>query len=597
MEHKHWPNLATLFFTRAGEKGDRPFLWQKAGSDWQSTSWADAASQTAALSRALGELGIATGDRVMLVSESRPEWPIADIAIMAAGAVSVPAYITNSVRDHLHVLTDSGASGIIVSTSFLAKRVLQAAIDAPKVKFVIAMEDPAVTQDTGLAIHRWGDLIDSHDGPPDSIAEKAAALTRDQTACLIYTSGTGGVPKGVMLSHGAILSNCTGAINLLSEMGLDDEIFLSFLPLSHSYEHTAGLFFPISIGAQIYYASGVDKLTADMAHAKPTIMTAVPRLYEVMHDRIRRGVSQAGGKKEALFEKTLALGRKRYEDPTGLSLGEQIADTVLTRLVRRKVKAGFGGRLKALVSGGAPLNYDIGVFFTALGIRILQGYGQTESAPCISCNPPNNSRIDTVGPPMDGVELRIADDGEILVRGELVMQGYWQNPRATAEAIQDGWLHTGDIGVLDTGGHLRITDRKKDIIVNSGGDNLSPQRIEGFLTLQPEIAQAMVYGDKRPHVVALIVPDQEFLENWARENEREDIDVASLVYDTEFRAEMGAAIDRINADLSVIEKIRRFIISADSFTIENGMMTPTLKIRRHVIRDKYGDALEALYGG
>lgn len=597
MEHQHWPNLATLFFTRAGELGNKPFLWHKVEPDWQSTSWAVAASRTAAITRALGDLGITAGDRVALVSESRPEWPIADIAIMAAGAISVPAYTTNSVRDHLHVLTDSGASGIIVSTSFLAKTVLQAAIDAPTVKFIIAIENPEVTQDTGLAIHRWDDLIDAHDGPPDSIAVKAAALTRDQTACIIYTSGTGGVPKGVMLSHGAILSNCAGAIKLLSEMGLDDEVFLSFLPLSHSYEHTAGQFFPISIGAQIYYARGVDKLSIDMAHAKPTIMTAVPRLYEVMHDRIRRGVSQAGGKKAALFEKTITLGRKRYENPGSLGLGEKITDAFLTRLVRRKVQAGFGGRLKALVSGGAPLNYDIGVFFTALGIRILQGYGQTESAPCISCNPPSNFRIDAVGPPMAGVELRIAEDGEILVQGELVMQGYWRNPDATAEAIQDGWLHTGDIGVLDSDGHLRITDRKKDIIINSGGDNLSPQRIEGFLTLQPEIAQAMVYGDKRPHVVALIVPDQEFLGNWAIESGREDIELDALVYDEEFRAEIGAAIDRINADLSVIEKIRRFILSADPFTIENGMMTPTLKIRRHMIRTKYGDALEALYGG
>jgi long-chain acyl-CoA synthetase len=597
MEHKHWPNLATLFFTRAGELGDKPFLWQKVGSNWQSTTWTSAASQAAALARGLLDLGISKGDRIALVSESRPEWPIADIAIMATGAISVPAYITNSVRDHLHVFTDSGASGVIVSTSTLTKPVLQAAIDAPSVKFVIAMEDPEVSQDTGVPIHAWDTLIAAHDGPPDTIINTAAAFGRDDTACLIYTSGTGGVPKGVMLSHGAILSNCDGAKKLLAEIGLDDEVFLSFLPLSHSYEHTAGLFFPISIGAQIYYASGVDKLTIDMAEARPTIMTAVPRLYEVMHDRIRRGVSQAGGKKAALFEKTVALGRKRYEDPNGLGLGERLTDALMTRLVRKKVQAGFGGRLKALVSGGAPLNYDIGTFFTALGIRILQGYGQTESAPCISCNAPGHIRIEAVGPPLDGVEVRIADDGEILVRGELVMQGYWQNPDATAEAIQDGWLHTGDIGVLDPDGHLRITDRKKDIIVNSGGDNLSPQRIEGFLTLQPEIAQAMVYGDKRPHVVALIVPDQEFLENWAKENKREDIDLASLVYDDEFRGEIGRAIDRINADLSVIEKIRRFVISADPFTIENGMMTPTLKIRRHMIRTKYGDALEALYGG
>lgn len=597
MDRTDWPNLVTMFFDRAGAKADEPFLWQKTGNDWQSTSWRNAANTAAAIAKGLASLGVENGDRVALVSESRPEWPIADIAIMAAGGISVPAYTTNGVKDHLHVLTDSGAKGIIVSTPALAQTVIQAAIDAPTVEFVITLQEPGLEQNTGVALYEWQALATTHKDALEDIVAQSAAMKREQTACLIYTSGTGGVPKGVMLSHGAILSNCAGAVDLLTEIGLEDEVFLSFLPLSHSYEHTAGLFFPISIGAQIYYASGVDKLSADMAAAKPTIMTAVPRLYEVMHDRIRRGVKTAGGRKEALFEKTVALGRKRYENAVPLSLGERFTDALLTKLVRRKVSAGFGGRLKALVSGGAPLNYDIGVFFTALGIRILQGYGQTESAPCISCNPPGNNRIDTVGPPMKDIDLRIADDGEILVRGELVMQGYWGNPDATAEVIQDGWLHTGDIGELDPDGHLRITDRKKDIIVNSGGDNLSPQRVEGFLTLQPEIAQAMVYGDRRPHIVALIVPDETFAENWATTNNRTSSDLEALIDDEEFRKAIGAAVDRINTDLSVIEKVRRFRLTAEPFTIENSMMTPTLKIRRHVIREKYGDSLEALYGG
>jgi long-chain acyl-CoA synthetase len=596
MDRTDWPNLVAMFFDRAQTKGDSPFLWRKTDLDWQGTSWRQAADTVAAIARALTSLGIDQGDRVVLVSESRPEWPIADLAIMAAGAIAVPAYTTNGAKDHLHILTDSGAKAIIVSTPALAGTVLQAALDAPSVKFVITLEDPGIEQDTSVVLHDWQVLSQRHAAPIEDIVERNAAVPREQTACLIYTSGTGGVPKGVMLSHGAILSNCAGATDLLSEIGLDDEVFLSFLPLSHSYEHTAGLFFPISIGAQIYYASGVDKLSADMAVVKPTIMTAVPRLYEVMHDRIQRGVRTAGGRKETIFRRTLALGRKKYENNARLSLGEALTNAVLTRLVRRKVQAGFGGRLKALVSGGAPLNYDIGMFFTALGIRILQGYGQTESAPCISCNPPARNRIETVGRPLKDVDIRIADDGEILVQGELVMQGYWDNPEATADAIKDGWLHTGDIGKVDADGYLRITDRKKDIIVNSGGDNLSPQRIEGFLTLQPEIAQAMVYGDRRPHIVALVVPDATFAESWAKEAGLTGTDLDALIDDDAFRKAMSAAIDRVNSELSVIEKVRRFRMTAEPFTIENSMMTPTLKIRRHVIRQQYGEILEGLYG-
>ena len=263
--------------------------------------------------------------------------------------------------------------------------------------------------------------------------------------------------------------------------------------------------------------------------------------------------------------------------------------------MRRKVAARFGGRLKAMVSGGAPLNYDIGVFFTALGLRLLQGYGQTEAAPVVSCNPPGDNRIATVGPPLAGVEVRIADDGEILVRGELVMQGYWGNPAATAEVLRDGWLYTGDVGEIDDDGYIRITDRKKDIIVNSGGDNLSPQRVEGFLTLQPEIAQAMVYGDRKPHIVALVVPDQSFAEQWAAANGAAP-ELARLVEDDGFRSAIGAAVERVNGELSVIERVRRFALTDAAFSVQNGLMTPTMKIRRHAIIDRYGSIFEGLYG-
>jgi long-chain acyl-CoA synthetase len=590
MDYDVCTSLPAMFFANTAEIGDRGFLWERCDGAWKPVSGAQARSDAAALSNALKSLDVVKGDRIALISENRPEWLIADIGIMAAGAISVPAYVTNQVSDHLHILGDSGAKGAIVSGPALARNLLPAAREAG-LDFIITMA-PLDGDMGGPAIHLWSDLLGAQDGTAPATPD-LSAISRTDTACLIYTSGTGGTPKGVMLSHGAILSNCKGAYHLLLGFGLDDEVFLSFLPLSHSYEHTAGLMFPLSINAEIYYAESIDKLAANMEEVKPTIMTAVPRLYETMYGKIIRGVQQKGGLSEKLFMKAVATGRKKYEG-TRLSLGESLIDPVLTKLVRKKVAGRFGGRLKAMVSGGAPLNYEVGVFFKALDVELLQGYGQTESAPIISCNPPANNKMRTVGPPFVDIDLKIADDGEILVRGELVMQGYWNNPEATAEAISDGWLHTGDIGELDEHGHLKITDRKKDIIVNSGGDNIAPQRIEGFLELQPEIAQSMVYGDRKPNIVALIVPQQEFASDWAKANGKK-LDMAALVEDADFRKAISAAIDRVNTDMSVIERIRKFILTAEPFTTDNGMMTPSMKIRRHVIRENFGDALEALY--
>ena len=593
MDYDVCTSLPAMFFDNTAEMGDRSFLWERRDGTWHPTSGSEASSQAAALSSALKALGVAKGDRIALVSENRPEWLVADIGIMAANAIAVPAYVTNRVSDHLHILRDSGAKGAIVSGPALAKNLLPAAKEAG-LEFIISMaplegETDGADAADGPAIHLWSDLLAAQDGATPDIS----AIARTDTACLIYTSGTGGTPKGVMLSHGAIISNCKGAHHLLLDFGLDDEVFLSFLPLSHSYEHTAGLMFPLSIKAEIYYAESVDKLAANMEEVKPTIMTAVPRLYETMYGRIMRGVQQKGGLSEKLFMKAVATGRKKYEG-TRLSLGETLLDPLLTKLVRKKVAGRFGGRLKAMVSGGAPLNYEVGVFFKALDVELLQGYGQTESAPIISCNPASNNKLHTVGPPFIDIDLKIAPDGEILVRGELVMQGYWNNADATAEAIIDGWLHTGDIGEVDNHGHLKITDRKKDIIVNSGGDNIAPQRIEGFLDLQPEIAQSMVYGDQKPNIVALIVPHLDFAADWAKANGKK-MDMAAVVGDADFRKAISAAVDRVNTDMSVIERVRKFILAAEAFTTDNEMMTPSMKIRRHVIRENYGEALEALY--
>jgi len=357
------------------------------------------------------------------------------------------------------------------------------------------------------------------------------------------------------------------------------------------------MMFPVSIGAQIYFAEGAETLAADMLLARPTIMTAVPRLYETLHQRILRGVERQKGLRPKLFMKTLALGRKRYDDPHAMTILDRLIDFVLDRLVRAKVRGRFGGRLKAMVSGGAPLNPEIGRFFIALGVNLLQGYGQTEASPVICANPPWQVKIDTVGPPLKGVEVRIAEDGEIVVRGALVMKGYWNDPEATAVTLRDGWLHTGDIGELDGEGYLRITDRKRDFIKSSGGDMISPARVEGLLSLEPEISQVMVYGDRRPYLVAAVVPDAEFLVGFAREHGRASRELADLHNDAELHKAIGAAVARVNRALPPLERVRRFVLASDAFTVANGQMTPTLKIKRHAIRAAYGPALLALYEG
>lgn len=586
-------NLVSMFFDRATEYGGQPFLWHKVDGTYESMSWADVSTRVVALARGLISLGVEKGDRVVLVSENRPGWAIADIAIMAAGGISTPAYTTNTPSDHKHILEDSGAKGAIVSTTRLAEKVIAGAEGNDTLEFVIIM-DPGELKADGPQILNMDDVLDTGADRDENIISMAEEMGKDVTACIIYTSGTGGTPKGVMLHHGAILHNCRGALEALADLKIEREVFLSFLPLSHSYEHTAGLYFPIAIGGEIYYAEGVEALSSNMLEARPTIMTAVPRLYEVLYQKITVGVAKAGGLKLKMFEKTRELGEKKYHN-SKLGLVDGLIDGVLDKLVREKVRDRFGGRLKALVSGGAPLNPDIGMFFTSLGLRILQGYGQTESAPLISVNRAPTLRLHTVGAPVRDTEVKIAEDGEIIVRGELVMQGYWNNEKATAETIKDGWLHTGDVGHIDENGHIVITDRKKDIIVNSGGDNIAPQRVEGILNAEPEINQSMVYGDKRPHLVAVIAPDPDWLKAWAKENGK-PADLSELSQDKDLHTALAPAIGRVNKSLNNIEKVRRFIIANEAFTVENNQMTPTMKVRRHIVKEIYGDRLEALYG-
>ncbi|SOB80820.1 long-chain acyl-CoA synthetase [Sphingomonas guangdongensis] len=590
---EHFPNLVTMFFTRAREKGDAPFLWAKSGGRWQSTSWAEAAKAVASLAAALRALGLRAGDRVMLVSENRPEWCISDLGIMAAGCVTVPTYITNTERDHQHVLENSGACAVIVSTAKLARVLMPAVLRASNARIVIGIDEQKPPQSGSTDFHDWRTLIAEHTADV-AAAEAAATATRDDLACIIYTSGTGGSPRGVMQHHGAILHNVNGCCTVISEdFGWDDEIFLSFLPLSHAYEHTGGQHFPIGLGGQIYYSEGLDKLAANIEEVRPTIMVVVPRLFEVLRTRITKGIEKQGRLATFLLDRAVAVGTRQAAGTAGLL--DWPSRLLVDRLFKPKIGKRFGGRLKAMVSGGAPLNPEVGTFFSSLGLCFLQGYGQTEAAPVISCNrPAAGLKHDTVGPPLANTEVRIADDGEILVRGELVMHGYWRNEEETARVLKDGWLHTGDIGLIDECGRIRITDRKKDIIVNDKGDNVAPQKIEGMLTLQPEIAQAMIAGDRKPYMTAVIVPDPEWTAEWCAKNGA-TCNFAGLAGSHDYKAAIGQAVERVNKDLSVTERVRRFILADEPFSIENQQLTPSLKIRRHILRETYGGRLDALY--
>jgi long-chain acyl-CoA synthetase len=588
-------NLVALFLSRAAERGDRPFLWAKRDCRWHSQSWAEAARQVCLIAEGLRRMGLGNGDRVVLVSENRPEWCLADLAIMAAGCVTVPAYTTNTERDHRHILENSEACAVIVANEKLAKPLLPAVLNTNGVRHVIGIDSVRAPQSGTVEFHNWAELLEGDSAVArTSVEARVAGIGRGDLACIIYTSGTGGSPRGVMQHHGAIICNVAGCVCILDEdFGLGDEVFLSFLPLSHAYEHTGGQFLPIGLGGQIYYAEGLEKLASNIEEVRPTIMVVVPRLFEVLRTRIMKQIEKQGRFASYLMDRALAIGARQANGEHRLR--DKPMDLLLERTLRPKVRQRFGGRMKALVSGGAPLNPDIGTFFDAMGLTLLQGYGQTETGPVISCNRPGAGlKMDTVGPPLSGVTVKFAADGEILVQGELVMHGYWRNEPLTAATLQDGWLCTGDIGHMDAAGRIVITDRKKDMIVNDKGDNVSPQKIEGMLTLQREIAQAMVIGDKRPYIAGLIVPDADWALDWARA-QGEKFNFRALQDLPAFRSAIRTAIDRVNADLSALEKVRSFAFADEAFSIENEEMTPSLKIRRHKLKDRYGARLDALY--
>ena len=588
-------SIVSLFHHQVKLFQDKPYLWKKIDGKYTSLSWKQVREQVDSIAKGLKNLGILKGDRVVILSENRPEWQIADLAIMSIGAISVPAYTTSTTSDYSHIINHSEARCIIISSHSLALKALPAVAESSKCKNVIKIDNDKNNYNEPVNIISWNTLIkENNDDKLIDFEEEAKTQQRKDTACIIYTSGTGGNPKGVMLSHGAMLTNCTGAKELLKNLikDLKEIRFLSWLPLSHSYEHTLQ-FFKMGISAQVFYAESIDTLLVNMGEVKPHFMTAVPRFYDSLHTRISQGLKKQGKISQLLFASTLKLGKKNYfnEKMNGL---EKITNKLLNKIVRKKVNKRFGGNLKALVSGGSALNFEVGLYLTALGLPLLQGYGQTETAPVVSANPPEKVKLDTVGIVFKGTEVKIADDGEILVRGENVMNGYWNDPHSTNATIIDGWVHTGDIGEFDEDNYLKITDRKKDIIVNSGGDNISPSRIEAKLDIAPEIAQSMLYGDYKNYLVAIIVPNKEEALIWAKENNKSE-DLSILIEDEDFIKIIKQTTERINKNLSVIEQVRKFILIDHEFTIENGMMTPSMKVRRFKVKEKYEESLENLY--
>ena len=598
-------SIVSLFSHQSSSLNTDPYLWKKSNGKFISLSWKEVKENVEALVKGLLSLGILKGDRVIILSENRPEWQIADLAIMAIGAISVPAYTTSTTNDYKHIINHSAARCLIVSSHDLTSKALPAVLESSKCTNVIKIEEDRIEYKEPINIINWNTLIEDNKNTSwDAIANEdyqnsdlkkiSETHKRTDTACIIYTSGTGGSPKGVMLSHGAMLTNCSGAQELLKNLtpNLKEIRFLSWLPLSHSYEHTLQ-FFEMGIGAQIYYAEGLDKLLVNMSESKPHFMTAVPRFYDSLHTRISQGLKKQSKISQLLFNTTLKLGKKRYYNEQ-MSPLESAINKILDKIVRRKVNKRFGGSLKALISGGAALNFEVGLYLSALGLPLLQGYGQTETAPVVSANPPEKIKLETVGPLFKGTEVKIANDGEILVRGENIMNGYWNDPEATNATIIDGWVHTGDIGEFDEDQYLKITDRKKDIIVNTGGDNISPTRIEEKLNIEPEIAQSMLYGNFKNYLVALIVPDKEHAMAWAiKKNKPEDLKL--LIEDQDFIKMIKEVTSNVNAKLSIIEQIRKFILIDEEFTIENDMMTPTMKVKRFKIKNIFGDKLEKLY--
>lgn len=576
----------------------RPMLMHKIEGSYVNFSYREVREMVHSFALGLAAIGIKRGDHIAVISENRPEWVVADMAIMKLGAVNISIYPTLTPKQVEYILNDADVKIAIASNQLQLNKVLKIFNDVPSLKRAIVLSDKVVTQEKKVMnyshVVEMGKEFDQlYPGYVDNEQKK---IKPDDLMALIYTSGTTGNPKGVMLTHNNLVSNMKACASII-HFGSED-ILLSFLPLSHSYERLAGYYTAMACGTTIAYAESIDTLRDNLIEVRPTIVTTVPRLFERLYNRIMKQMSEESKIKQTIFNwainvgKTYRYSKRKNVIAPGLSLQHKIAD----KLVFKKIRERTGGRIKFFVSGGAALAAELGEFFDAIGIVVIEGYGMTEASPVICANLEQKYKFGTVGPPLPGVQVKIAEDGEILAKGPNVMRGYWKNPEATKEAIdKDGWLHTGDIGQFDSDGFLKITDRKKHLFVSSGGKNIAPQHIEGLFLQSSFIEQVVLIGDGRMYLTALIVPSFDSLKEYAKKHRIEFSNNEDLSQHPEIYKLLEGELSKFQKDLANYERVRKFTILNSPLTIENDELTPTMKVKRRVVEAKYKELIEKMY--
>ncbi len=584
-------NLLMAVGRHAESKASKVALVEKVTGSWSSISYGELWDRVRVFAAGLAGLGVTSGSRVALMSKNRPEWPVSDLAIQSLGAATVPIYPTLEAGQVAHILGDSETRVLIVEDKELLERVREVR-DRIQDLNIVVIDDGAVEHGdptfsfAGVEETGWNN-------PLEGWEDGWRLINRDAVATVIYTSGTTGLPKGVVLTHGNLLSNVEGVLEALPVR--EDDIFMSFLPLSHVFERTSGQFLALSLGATTYYAESIEKVPENLREVKPTVMLSVPRLYEKMYDRIMERISAGPPLRQRLFHAALADGKRRYEiEKEGGSIGRglELRLKLWDRLVFGKLKEAVGRRARFFVAGGAKLSSEIGQFFYAAGIKLVEGYGLTETSPTISCNRLEKMRFGTVGPPIPNVEVKISESGEILTRGPHVMQGYLNNEKATAEVMtEDGWFRTGDIGEIDDHGYLKVTDRAKNLIVLSTGKNVAPQPIETSIVAAPHISQAILIGDGRKYVSALLVPDYDAVRNSLGRSDPND----RLSEDAQVRSLLEKELDEATRQFADYEKPKKFALLEDELSQDRGELTPTLKVKLRVVRDNYAETIEKLY--